>query len=154
MNLEAALKKHGLTMPNPSPKHGIYESVREFGPNLCCLSGCTSSINGQEAWTGRINKDVSIEQGQDAARTCILNLLAHIIAKYGSLNKVKRIVKMTAFVVPAENFYDYSKISNAASELLVDIFGEEAGLCARSTIGVYALPRNSPVEIEIMIELN
>ena len=153
MNFEAALKKHGLTMPKPQPVGGVYKALKEFGPNFCYLSGSTPTVNGEDRWVGRVGKEVSIEEAQKAARTCSLNLMANIIAKYGDLDKVKRIVKMIAFIVPAENFFDLSKVSNAASELFVDVFGEEAGMCARSTIGVYALPRNAPVEVEILIEL-
>ena len=153
VNLEEALKKHGLTMPNPPARGGIYEPVKEFGENFCYLSGCTPTINGEVRWAGKLGKEISIEQGQEAARYCALNLLANIIAKYGSLEKVKRIVKMLALVAGTDDFYDQPKVANGASELLVDIFGEEAGRGARSAIGVNALPRNAPVEIEILVEL-
>ena len=154
VNLEEALKKHGLTMPNPPGRGGIYMPVKEFGQNFCYLSGCTPSFNGENRWAGKLGKELSVEQGQEAARFCVLNLLANLKAKYGSLDKIKKIVKMTAFVAGAEGFYDHPKVANGGSELLVEIFGEEAGCCARSAIGVYALPGNAPVEIEILVELN
>ena len=154
VNLDEALKKHGLTMPNPPAKGGIYEPVKEFGPNFCFLSGCIPTFNGEVRWTGKLGKDLSIEEGQEAARICALNLLANIKAKYGSLDKVKRIVKMLVLVAGTDTFYDQSKVANGGSELLVDVFGEEAGCCARSAIGVIALPRNASVEIEVLVELN
>ena len=154
VNLEEALKKYGLTMPNPPARGGIFEPVKEFGANFCYLSGCTPTYNGEVRWTGKLGRELNIEQGQEAARFCTLNLLANLIAKYGSLEKVKRIVKMLAFVSGTENFYDQPKVANGASELLVEIFGEEAGRGARSAIGVYTLPGNAPVEIELLVELN
>jgi len=154
VNLEDALKKHGLSMPNPPAKGGIFESVKEFGPNFCYLSGCIPTFNGEVRWTGKLGRELTVEQGQEAARYCALNLLANLKAKYGSLEKVKRFVKMLAFVSGTENFFEQPKVANGASELLIDIFGEEAGRCARSAIGVYTLPGNAPVEIEILVELN
>jgi enamine deaminase RidA (YjgF/YER057c/UK114 family) len=154
VNLEAALKKHGLEMPNPPAKGGVYEPVKEFGERLAYLSGCTPSYNGKNMFTGKVGTEVSLEDAQAAARYCVLNLLANLTAKYGSLDKVKRIVKMTAFVAGGEGFYEHPKAANGGSELLVEIFGEEIGRCSRSAIGVYALPGNVPVEIELLVELN
>ena len=154
VNLEETLKKYRLSFPNPPARGGVYEPVKEFGSNLCYLSGCTPTFNGEVRWTGKLGKELSIEQGQEAARFCALNLLANLTAKYGSLDRVKRIVKMIAFVAGAEGFYEHPKVANGASELLVEIFGEEAGRCARSAIGVYSLPGNAPVEIELLVELN
>ena len=152
-NLENALKKHGLAMPNPPARGGVYEPVKEFGPNFCYLSGCTPTYNGEIRMTGKLGKEISIEQGQEAARYCVLNLLANLQAKYGNLDKVKRIVKMIAFVAGTDEFYEQPKVANGASEFLVEVFGEEAGCGARSAIGVNALPRNVPVEVEILVEL-
>ena len=153
VNLEKTLEKHGLTMPEPPKKGGIYESIKEFGPNFCYLSGSTPTFNGELRYAGKLGKDISVEQGQDAARLCALNLLAHLKAKFGGLDRIKRIVKMLAFVASTDNFFEQPKVVNGASELLVEIFGEEAGLCARSAIGVNVLPGNAPVEIEILVEL-
>ena len=141
-------------MPNPPAKGGIYEPVKEFGHNFCYLSGSTPTFNGEVRWTGKIGKELDIKQGQEAARFCALNLLANLKAKYGGLDKVKRIVKMLVFVAGADDFYEQPKVANGASELLVDIFGDEAGLCARSAIGVNSLPGNAPVEIELLLELD
>jgi enamine deaminase RidA (YjgF/YER057c/UK114 family) len=153
VNLEETLKKYGLTMPDSPAKGGVYERVKEFGPNFCYLSGCTPTFNGEVRWTGKLGKELSVEQGQEAARYCALNLLANLKAQYGSLDKIKRIVKMLAFVAGTDDFYDQPKVANGASQFLVDVFGEEAGLCARSAIGVNVLPGNAPVEIELLVEL-
>jgi len=154
LNLDEALKKYGLSMPDPPKAGGIYIPVKEFGKNLCYLSGCIPSFNGDIRFTGKLGREINIDQGQKAARICVLNLLANLIAKYGSLNIVKRIVKMTVFVAGTDTFYDHPKVANGASQLLVDIFGEETGCSSRSAVGVIALPMNVPVEVEILVELN
>ena len=154
VNLNKTLEKHGLTMPNPPAKGGIYEPVKEFGGNFCYLSGFTPTFNGEVRWTGRVGGELTLEQGQEAARICALNLLAHLNAKYGSLEKIKRFVKMLVFVAGTDTFFEQPKVANGASELLVDIFGEEIGCSARSAVGVYTLPGNAPVEIEALVELN
>ena len=153
-NLEEILNKHGLVMPNPTAKAGVYEKVKDFGSNFCYLSGCTPTFNGELRWEGKIGKELNIEQGQEAARLCALNLLANFMEKYGSLDKIKRIVKLLVLVAGSEDFFQQPKVANGASELFVDILGEEAGCGARSAIGVYTLPGNAPVEIEVLIELN
>ena len=153
IKLDEALKKHNLTMPNPPAKGGIYNPARDFGENLCFLSGCIPAFNGEIKWKGKLGAEITIQQGQEAAKICALNLLANIQAAYGSLEKVKRIVKMLVLVAGTDSFFDHPKVANGASELLVDIFGEETGLCARSAIGVNALPGNVPVEIELLVEL-
>lgn len=152
-NLLTALKKRGLSFPEPPAKVGAYEPIKEFGSNFCYLSGSLPSFNGEKKWEGKLGKEISVEQGQEAAQICALNLLANLNAKYGGLDKVKRIVKMIAFVASTDTFYDHPKVANGASELFVDIFGAETGCCARSAIGVNALPGNAPVEIELLIEL-
>ena len=152
--LEEALKKYNLSMLNPPARGGIYEPVREFGTNLCYLSGCTPTINGEHRWLGKVGKELTLEQGQEAARYCALNLLANLNAHLGSLEKIKRIVKMLVLVAGTDDFFEQPKVANGASELLVEIFGEEAGRGARSAIGVYTLPGNAPVEIEMLVELN
>ncbi|MCL2277427.1 MAG: RidA family protein [Treponema sp.] len=153
IKFEEALKKHKLEMPNPPVKGGIYNPAKSFGGNLCYLSGCVPAFNGEIKYKGKLGAEVTIEQGQEAAKQCALNLLANIIAAYGSLEKVKCLVKMIVFVAGTESFYDHPKVANGASELLVDILGEDIGLCARSAVGVNALPGNVPVEIELLLEL-
>ena len=153
INIDEALKKYELVMPNPPARGGVYEPAKEFGTNFCYLSGCTPTFNGELKWRGKLGSELSIDQGRDAARICTLNLLANLKAKYGSLDKIKRFIKMIVFVAGAEDFYEQPKVANGSTELLVDIFGEETGRCARSAVGVYNLPGNAPVEIELLVEL-
>jgi enamine deaminase RidA (YjgF/YER057c/UK114 family) len=152
-NVEKALAARGLTMPEPPARGGVYEPVKEFGENLCYLSGCGPVFNGEQRFTGKLGAELSLAQGQEAARLCVLNLLANLKAAIGDLGRVKRIVKMLCFVAGADTFYDQPQVANGGSQLLIDIFGEEKGRCARSAVGMNALPGNIPVEIELLVEL-
>ncbi|MHB9296112.1 hypothetical protein PilKf_01866 [Pillotina sp. SPG140] len=154
LNLEKALAQYGLSMPNPPARGGIYEPVKEFGVNLYYLSGCVPVFNGEQRFIGKLGVEFTVEQGQEAARYCVLNLLANLKAKIGKLDRVKRIVKMLCFVAGADTFYNQPQVANGGSQLLVDIFGEERGRCARSAVGVNALPGNIPVEIELLVEID
>jgi len=152
-NLEAALKKHGLTLPpGYTYSGGAYYPIKEFGNNLAYFSGMLPTVDGKTFWTGRIGKELTIEEGQNAARACALNIVADMIDYYGSLDKIN-LVKTTVYVVPAEDFHEMSQISNAASQFFIDILGEERGKGTRSTVGVYSLVKNNPVEVEVLVEL-
>jgi enamine deaminase RidA (YjgF/YER057c/UK114 family) len=153
LNVEKTLEKYGLTMPAPPARGGVYEPVKEFGANFYYLSGCGPVFNGEPRFTGKLGAEFSVEQGQEAARYCILNLLANLKARIGSLDKVKRIVKMLCFVAGTDTFYDQPQVANGGSQLLLDIFGEDRGRCARSAVGMNALPGNIPVEIELLVEV-
>jgi enamine deaminase RidA (YjgF/YER057c/UK114 family) len=152
-DIETTLKKHGLVMPNPPAKGGIYEPVKEFGDAFYYLSGCGPVFNGKQLFIGKLGAEFTVEQGQEAARYCILNLLANLKAKITDLDRVKRIVKMLCFVAGTDTFYDQPLVANGGSQLLIDIFGEERGRCSRSAVGMNALPGNIPVEIELLVEL-
>jgi enamine deaminase RidA (YjgF/YER057c/UK114 family) len=153
IDLQNVLEKYGLTMPDPPARGGIYEPVKEFGKNLYYLSGCGPAFNGEQRFTGKLGAEFDVEQGREAARYCILNLLANLKAAVGDLDRVKRIVKMLCFVAGTDTFYDQPQVANGGSQLLVDIFGEDRGRCARSAVGMNALPGNIPVEIELLVEL-
>ena len=153
INLDNSLAKYGLTMPDPPAKGGIYEPAKEFGEKLIYLSGCGPSFNGEKKFAGKLGAEYTIEEGQEAARYCILNCLANLKEKIGDLGRVKNFVKMICFVAGTDTFYDQPKVANGGSQLLLDIFGEEKGLCARSAIGTNALPGNIPVEIELLVEI-
>ena len=152
-SLEEALKKNGLSMPNPTVSGGVYVPIKEFGGNFCYLSGCTPTFNGELRFTGKLGRELTVEQGQEAAKLCVLNLVANLQSAYG-LDRIKRIVKVLVFVAGTETFYEQPKVANGGTQLLVDIFGEERGCGARSAIGVSSLPGNAPVEIELLVELS
>jgi len=157
MNVYDKMKELKIELPQPPAAGGIYSPIVKFGGGLVYTSGhgpiINNSNNNINTLKGKVGQDLTIEQGQEAARLCILNILSTLHAQIGDLNRVEKIVKILGFVASADNFYDQPKVMDAASKLLCDIFGEERGRGARSAIGTNALPGNIAVEIEILLEL-
>lgn len=153
MSAEQKLKELGMALPQVPGVAGLYAYYRPFGGNLAYISGCGPALNGVDTYLGRLGRDLTVEEGQEAAKNCMLNALAVIQANLGSLDKIKSVVKLLAFVASAEDFYQQPRVVNGASRFLADVLGEERGIGARSAIGVNVLPGNIPVEIELMIEL-
>lgn len=145
------LKEKGITLPPPPAKGGLYTPVVEFGDHLLYCSGCGPQLNGGNI-VGKLGKDLTLEQGQEAARNCMLNLLANLHAKIGDLNRIKRFVKVLAFVNSTDDFKQQPQVVNGGSQLLLDLFGEERGLPARTAMGVNATPGDIAVEIEVLVE--
>ncbi len=119
---------------------------------LVFVSGQLPLRDGGVAVSGKVGEGVSLEQGREAARLCLLNILAALEGNGVPLASIRRAVKLTGFVQSAPDFHDQPKVLNAASELLTDIFGE-AGRHARAAVGVNALPLNAAVEIEAVFEI-
>jgi enamine deaminase RidA (YjgF/YER057c/UK114 family) len=120
--------------------------------NLVFVSGQIPLESGQVKFRGKVGKEVSVEAGQQAARLCTINALAQLNAALGSLDRIKRIVKVTGFVNCDPNFAEQPKVINGSSDLLVQVFGE-AGKHARAAIGVSSLPLDSSVEVEFIVEI-
>ena len=150
-NVYETLEALRLTLPEPPAKGGLYTPVQEFGDHFLYCSGCGPQINGTSI-DGKLGTDLTLEQGQEAAKRCMLNLLSNLHAKLGDLNKIKRFVKVLAFVNSADDFKQQPQVVNGGSQLLLDLFGEERGLPARTAIGVNATPGNIAVEIEVLVE--
>jgi enamine deaminase RidA (YjgF/YER057c/UK114 family) len=153
MNVNNRIKEFGITIPEPPAAGGIYTPALEFGEKFVYSSGCGPQVNGVPVHIGKVGSDLTIEQAQEAAKACILNVLSVVQKQLGDLNRVKKVVKVLAFVASSEDFFDQPKVINAASQILIDIFGEENGKAARSAIGTNVLPGNIPVEIEVLFEL-
>lgn len=153
MNVYEKLKEMNITLPAPPPKGGVYTPVREFGNNLLYCSGCGPDLGNGTNIVGKLGRDLSLEQGQEAAKNCMLNLLANLHEKLGDLNRIKRFVKVLAFVNSADDFGQQPQVVNGGSNLLFELFGEEKGLPARSAIGVNALPGGIACEIEVLVEV-
>lgn len=131
-----------------SPK---YEYVTSTNSGVIYyFSGKTALFNGVIYTQGKLGSDLTISQGIESARICAINLLSQIENDLG-LENVNKILKVTGFVASSDTFFDQPTVINAASELFVKILGEN-GKHARSAIGVAALPGNSPVEIELILE--
>ncbi|MBR6029776.1 MAG: RidA family protein [Clostridia bacterium] len=148
MNVYDTLKKLNLTLPKAPEKGGVYSPCVRFDGNLLYVSGCGCVIG--EPVLGKLGADLTIEQGQEQARNCALNILAVLERETGDLNRITKCVKLLAFVAGTDTFYQQPQVANGASTLLVELFGEAP---ARSAIGVNALPGNIPVEIEGIFEM-
>lgn len=151
MNVYDTLKQLGLELPPLPPKGGIYQPVKQVG-NLLYISGQGATRGGIPVLEGKLGKECSVEQGQEAARICALNALSVLHDYLGDLNQIKSLVKMLAFVASTDDFHQQPVVANGASQLLKDLYGED-GVGARSAIGVNELPGNIPVEIEFIFEI-
>lgn len=142
----------GLTLPDaPKPVAAYVPTVRSG--NLVYVSGQLPFLGGQLMASGVVPVQVSLETAQACARQCVLNALAALTGEIGSIDKVKRVVRVGCWVASAPGFGDQPKVANGASELLVEIFGD-AGRHARAAVGSVALPLNTPVEIEFLFEVS
>ena len=146
---EDNLKKRNITLPRPATPIANYVPAVRVG-NLLFVSGFGP---GPSTPLGKVGKDLSREEGYQAARATGLNLLATVRATLGSLDKVKRIVKVLGMVNSAPGFTDQPQVINGFSDLMVEVFGETIGKHARSAVGMAELPNNIPVEIEMVLEV-
>jgi len=148
---EEKIQKMGIAIPEAAKPLAAYIPALQVG-NLVMTSGQVPIAEGAVKFQGKVGKDLSEEEGKEAAKLCALNCFGAIKSVIGSLDKIKRVVKMTVFVNSANGFTAQPKVANGASEFVVEIFGE-AGKHTRSAVGVSELPLNSAVEIEMIVEL-
>jgi enamine deaminase RidA (YjgF/YER057c/UK114 family) len=149
MSYEDRLKQLGLELPQaPKPVATYVPAVR--AGELLFLSGVLPMQNGQLAFTGKLGRELTVQQGMEAAKVAILNALAIAKQELGTLDRIARVVKVVGHVASAEGFTDQPQVLNGASDLLVEIFGE-AGRHARVAIGAAELPRRAAVEIEVIL---
>ena len=120
--------------------------------NYIYVSGQLPLKNGELLLKGVVGEDVSLEEAVQAARACAINSLAILKNETGDLNRIKKIVKVTGYVASSENFYQQADVINGASNLYFDVFGEK-GVHARAAVGVYKLPINAPVEVDLIVEI-
>lgn len=151
MSYERKLAELGLTLPPPPKPVATYIPAVRTG-NLLFLSGVLPSRDGQLIMVGKLGQGLSIEQGMEAAKVALLNGLAIVKSETGSLDRVTRIVKMVGHIASAAGFTDQPQVLNGASDLLVAIFGD-AGRHARVAVGAAELPRQAPIEIELIVEV-
>ncbi len=151
MMIEDKLASLGITLPSPPAPAGSYVPV-VVSHSLAFVAGQIPAEDGQVKFRGKVGRDLSIEAGQQAARLCTINALAQLKAVLGSLDRVRRVVKVTGFVNCEPSFVDQPKVINGASDLLVQVFGEN-GKHARVAVGVSSLPLDSAVEVEFIVEI-
>ena len=149
--IEEKLKSLEITLPNPPTPAGSYIPAIKTG-NLLFISGQIPMENGKVLFTGKVT-DENVETAQKSARMCAINLLAQMKRELGSLDKVKKIVRLSGFVNSDAEFYQHPKVINAASDLFFEIFGDK-GKHSRIAVGVACLPLNSMTEIDAVIEFS
>lgn len=148
---EARLVALGIVLPRAAAPAANYVPYVLTG-NQLWIAGQVPFENGKIAYRGKVGADLPIEDGIAAARTCGLNILAQAKAALGSLDRVRRVVKLGGFVNALPDFTDHPKVINGASDLIVEIFGD-AGKHARFAVGAGGLPMNSAVEIDAVMEV-
>ena len=154
MGAEATLKAKNIALPAPATPMANYVSAVRTG-NLLFLAGHGPvRTEGKPSARGKLGKDLSTDEGYKVAREVGLSLLASARASLGSLDKVKRVVKVLGMVNSAEGFQEQPKVINGFSDLMVEVFGEAIGKHARSAVGMAELPMGIPVEIEMILEVD
>ena len=148
---EARLRQLGHDLPAVPEPAGAYVPSTRAG-NLIFTAGQLPFEEGELLKTGKVGDAVTLEEAKGAARICALNALAAAAAEAGGLNRIGRVVKVTGYVASAPDFNRQPEVINGASELIGQVFGE-AGLHARSAVGVAELPLDAPVELELVVEL-
>ena len=151
MHYEEKLRELGVTLPAPPKPVANYVPAVRVG-DLLFLSGVLPSRDGQLIVTGKLGGSLTVEQGMEAARVAVLNGLSIIRSQAGSLDRVRQIVKMVGYIASVPGFTDQPQVLNGASDLLVSVFGE-AGRHARVAVGAAELPREAPVEIELIVQV-
>ena len=155
MEVEKKLTALGLTLPPiPTPIANYVPAVRSG--NLVFISGHgpVTMVDGKVSYIrGKVGRELTVEQGYEAAKIVTLNMLQSLKGVIGDLDKVRRIVKLLGFVNCTEDFPDQPKVINGASDLLVELYGDQ-GRHARSAVGMYQLPFGIAVEIEMVVEVD
>ena len=148
---EEKLQQLGIVLERVPVPVAEYVPAKTVG-SLVYTSGCDCRVDGVLKYTGKLGAELSIEQGYDAARQVMVNIISVLKEHLGDLDRIKQVVKMLAFVNSAGGFVEQPYVINGASELLVQVFGEK-GRHARAAISANELPFNTPVEIELIVEI-
>lgn len=151
MSFEARLHELQLQLPPPPTPVASYIPAVRSG-HLLFLSGVLPFRDGKVTVTGKVGRELTPDQGSVAARTAVLNALAIARQELGTLDRIKKVVRMVGHVASAEGFAQQPAVINGASDLLVQIFGE-AGRHARVAVGAAELPLHAPVELELIFEV-
>jgi enamine deaminase RidA (YjgF/YER057c/UK114 family) len=152
VNVEERLRELGIELPPAPTALAAYVPVVVAG-GFAFVAGQVPLDAGAVTTSGKLGVDVDVEGGAAATRRCALQGLSALRAELGSLDRIRRVVRVGVFVASAEGFTDQPKVANGASELLVDVFGD-AGRHARAAVGVAELPLGAAVEVELMVELD
>lgn len=150
--IEQQLARLGLSLPHVTAPAANYMPYAISGHQVF-LSGTLPIVDGKPGFIGKLGENFSLEQGQETARCCVLNILAHLKnALDGDLDRVKRVIRLGVFVNATPDFTEHPKVANGASDLMVELFGEK-GRHARFAVGVSGLPFGVAVEIDATFEI-
>lgn len=152
MSYERKLTELSLELPPPPQPLATYVPAVRAG-DLLFLSGVLPIRDGQLVFSGKLGRDLTVEQGVEAAKLAILNALAIAKQELGTLDRITRVVKVVGHVASAEGFVQQPQVLNGASDLLIAIFGA-AGRHARVAVGAAELPRRAPIEIEVIFSVS
>lgn len=150
--IEEKLSSLNIVLPNPPKPAGSYIPVLRVG-NLVFVSGQIPIKDGKVEFQGKVPENLPIEQAQQAAKLCAINILAQLKAEIKNLDNISRIVRVSGFVNSSQEFTEHPTVINAASDFFFEIFGER-GRHTRIAIGASSLPLNSAVEIDLIAEIN
>jgi enamine deaminase RidA (YjgF/YER057c/UK114 family) len=150
MSFERRLRELGIELPPPPPPPGNYVATYIHG-DIAETAGHLPFKDGAIAIRGRLGADIDVPAGAMAARVATLNALASLRAATGSLDRVRRVVKLRGYVSSTPDFRDHHLVTNGASDLIMSVFGEEAGGHVRASVGITSLPFGAPVEIELSL---
>lgn len=151
--VEAKLAELGVVLPTPTSPIANYIPFVRTGSLLVVSGQICLGADGKLVAKGKLGENVSIEDGQKAARACAINLLAQVKVALGDLDKLVRVVRLGGFINSAPTFLDGPKVMNGASDLMVEVLGD-IGRHARSTVGVASLPADAAVEVEGIFEVS
>ncbi|WP_420034280.1 RidA family protein [Streptomyces sp. cg28] len=149
--VEARLAELGLTLPPVVPPVAAYQPAVRSGVYVF-TAGQLPMVDGKLTLTGKVGAEVTGDEAKELSRICALNALAAVKSVAGDLDRIARVVKVVGFVASAADFTGQPGVINGASELLGEVLGDK-GVHARSAVGVAVLPLDSPVEVEIQVEL-
>jgi enamine deaminase RidA (YjgF/YER057c/UK114 family) len=150
--IEAKLAELGVVLPTPPSPVANYVGFVRTGSLLFISGQICLGADGKLVARGKLGENVSVEDGQKAARACAINLLAQVKLAIGDLDKIVRVVRLGGFINSAPTFLDGPKVMNGASDLMVEVLGDK-GRHARTTVGVAALPADAAVEVEGLLEV-
>ena len=147
----SALAKLGIVLPAPPTPLGAYVESSDVG-NLLFLTGALPVVNGKLAITGRLGENLSVKEGQEAARIASLNALAIAREHLGNLDRLKKLIKLTVLIATTEHFFEHAVVADGASNLFVQVFGAKTGH-TRLVYGVNSLPIGAPVIVDTIFEI-
>jgi len=151
VSFEKKLKEMSISIPEaPKPVAAYVPAVKI--DKYVYTAGQIPFVEGKLKYKGKLGKDLSVEEGYEAAKICAINCLSAVKSLIGNLDNIEKIVKVTGFVNSAPGFNEQPKVVNGASEFLGEVFGEK-GAHARSAVGVNELPLDAPVEIEMIVKI-